>query len=500
VSSSFNNGDIVSIGVTLFGQNELDAIGTFSDYEFGRFGSAVLGLRNIPGAPSASTPYLLVGADNFAFGQGALALYQLTASGGAASSAFFDGRSAELSNSLKPAVSSSLANLGDINGDGTIEIASYGDRTNQMSSFSQGGVYIVRINSPTSITKILMHTDITISPWVPSSIYNKIESVPAIFGSRAAYLVFFSSNGAGVMEFYRINSSANMIHQKTLDASDIPGWTSGSIAHDMAFVEQGSFSTARFMISGRGGTKQSCLVDFTLPSFNVIAVIGCFHESDLNIPATLDSNFGGSVTAMGDLNCDGTVDFAYSDQGRNAAVLVFMKDDGTPRYTEQFGWNGLGGYNDFDPNPAGFPSRLTNLGDLNGDGLDDLATGTESFSTNPSFGFGRASTVLMQGNPLGECKITGPGSGSFYEPPVTCTSSSQCESLLCSCSNDFELVAECGNAASASLPQYPPATLRVLPVTFWYADYAALQCAVMHECAAESECGNDACLDMHCCG
>ena len=103
-------------------------------------------------------------------------------------------------------------------------------------------------------------------------------------------------------------------------------------------------------------------------------------------PTGLDSsdNFGSALTNLGDLNGDGVPDLAvgaYRDEATSggdseegAVHILFMNSDGTAASTVKISDNENGGPTGLESSDL-FGSALTNLGDLNGDGVPDLAVG-----------------------------------------------------------------------------------------------------------------------------
>lgn len=98
---------------------------------------------------------------------------------------------------------------------------------------------------------------------------------------------------------------------------------------------------------------------------------------------TFDVNdrVGSAITQIGDLNNDGVADLAVGAPGdddggsdRGAVWILFLNADGTVRLTQKISsttGNFNGTLNDNDQ----FGSALTNIGDVNGDGIADLAVG-----------------------------------------------------------------------------------------------------------------------------
>ena len=92
--------------------------------------------------------------------------------------------------------------------------------------------------------------------------------------------------------------------------------------------------------------------------------------------------FGRSATALGDLDGDGVMDLAvgaYQDDtggmGRGALHVLFMNANGTVKATQKIA-QGVGGGPTL-ANYDNFGSAIAAVGDLDGDGLTDLAVGAD---------------------------------------------------------------------------------------------------------------------------
>ena len=108
--------------------------------------------------------------------------------------------------------------------------------------------------------------------------------------------------------------------------------------------------------------------------------------------------FGQSIANIGDLNGDGISDIAVGASGddtggdyRGAIYVLFMNHNGTVSHTIEINSNTPNGpdLNDFDY----FGSSITNIGDLNNDGISDIAVG----GTGGTLG-GTVHIMLMNSN------------------------------------------------------------------------------------------------------
>lgn len=94
---------------------------------------------------------------------------------------------------------------------------------------------------------------------------------------------------------------------------------------------------------------------------------GAFSEE-----LSTDSGFGFSAVAVGDLDGDGIVDLAVGED--EAVWLLFLNADGTVKFDEKIG-TGEGGFvGPLDPNDR-FAWSVASIGDLDGDGVLDIAVG-----------------------------------------------------------------------------------------------------------------------------
>ena len=102
------------------------------------------------------------------------------------------------------------------------------------------------------------------------------------------------------------------------------------------------------------------------------------------IPIPAQSRFGWACAVLGDLDEDGVPDIAVSslhmNDDRGAVWVLFLNSDGTVKRSQAIG-HGVGGFSGTLIAPATFGRSITSIGDVNGDGIPDLAVGsTHNFS------------------------------------------------------------------------------------------------------------------------
>ncbi len=107
------------------------------------------------------------------------------------------------------------------------------------------------------------------------------------------------------------------------------------------------------------------------------------REGELSREPQDGDHFGSALTTIGDLNGDGVIDLAVGNPGdddggtdRGAVWILFLNRDGSVSEMKRISQT----RGDFDgelPDGAGFGNALSNLGDLNEDGFDELAVGAE---------------------------------------------------------------------------------------------------------------------------
>ena len=296
----------------------------------------------------------------------------------------------------------SIADIGDLNGDGISDIAVgaiYGD----VNGTDRGIVHVMFMNS----NKTTSHT-VVIGDQTP---HNPASDDPALndydaFGASIAnigdlnndgvtdivvgawgddtggdtrgtiHIIFLNSNGT-VSNTIEINS--NTPNGPALNNTDYFGASIANIGDlngdgvtDIAVGASGDDA---------GGDTRGTIHIIFLNSNGTVSNTIEINDDTPNGPALNNTDyFGVSIANIGDLNNDGTTDIAvgsiYDDAGgddRGTIHIIFLNSNGTVSNTIEI--------NDDTPNGPDlnntdyFGRSIANIGDLNGDGVTDIAVG-----------------------------------------------------------------------------------------------------------------------------
>ncbi len=249
----------------------------------------------------------------------------------------------------------SVANIGDLNGDGVTDIA-VGTTGDGDGGSSRGAVYI-----------LFLDTDGTLdaTAGVSGSGYTKISDTA---GDFSAVLDDGDSFGAGVAGIGDLNGDGveDLVATATGDGD---GGSSRGAVYVLFLDTDGSLDAAAG-VSGAGWTK----ISDTEGSFT-----GTIADGD---------TFGSSVGVLGDLNSDGVTDLIVGMQGDDAgtddkgsAFIIFLDTDGSvdaSAGSSGAGWtkigHSVGGFTTLDDEDK-FGSSAAGIGDLNADGAPDAFVG-----------------------------------------------------------------------------------------------------------------------------
>ncbi len=224
---------------------------------------------------------------------------------------------------------SSIANIGDLNNDGVFDIA-VGAINDDAGGENRGAIHVMLMNSNGSVSNTI-------------EINNNTANGPVL-------------NDHDTFGY----SIANIGNFNNIGLSDIAVGATGDDA---------------------GGTDRGAIHVMFMNSDGTVSNTIEINDLTANGPVLNDGDsFGFSIANIGDLNGDGISDIAVGtpndDAGgtdRGAIHVMFMNSDGSVSSTIEINNNTANGpvLNDVDY----FGSSIANIGDLNGDGISDIAVG-----------------------------------------------------------------------------------------------------------------------------
>ncbi len=250
----------------------------------------------------------------------------------------------------------SVASLGDLDGDGTVEIA-VGAPGHNVNGIATGDLYVLFLNPDGTV-------------------------------KRTAGVNGAVPNGPSLDDGDQFGKSVSAIGD--LDGDGVTDIAVGAPGHVIRGDSTGDIHM--IFLNPDGAVKRTAQINGQTP----------------NGPSLDDGDqFGRSVTGIGDLDSDGTVDIAVGAPGHNIdgattgdLYVIFLNPDGTVKRTA-----GVNGQTPNGPSLAAndrFGQSAANIGDLDGDGVADLAAGAPG-----NFGSAvRGSIHVMLLNPDGTVKRT----------------------------------------------------------------------------------------------
>jgi hypothetical protein len=265
---------------------------------------------------------------------------------------------------------SSVASIGDLDGDGVVDLAvgSIGDDTN---GFDVGALYLLFLNRDgTAKSYQKIGSGVAGGPTLPSS---------ARFGGSAASLGDFDGDGVndlvvgaytdggtGAVYLLLMNGNGTVKASQKI-GSGIGG---GPVLIDVDNFGRGTASLGDIDGDGVGDIAVGS------PNMTYFAGANSVYVLLLNANGTVKSSqkiaggrqFGTSVAPLGDIDGDGVTDMAIGASGSTGTVqLMYLNPNGTVRSSAQIASGG-----------ESFGRSVTSLGDLDHDGLTDLAIGWET--------------------------------------------------------------------------------------------------------------------------
>ena len=223
----------------------------------------------------------------------------------------------------------SVAAIGDLDGDGVQDLAVGADGDDNGGT-DHGAVHVMFMNRDGSVKDTVEINDSTAN--------GPVLSDDDFFGASVAAI-------------------------GDLDGDGVPDLAAGAWGDDHGGTDHGTVHV--MFMNGNGSVKDTVKI----------------NDSTANSPVLSDYDyFGGSVAAIGDLDGDGVTDLAVGAQGdddggekRGAVHVMFMNGNGSVKGTVEINNSTANGpvLSDDD----GFGRSVAAIGDLDGDGVQDLAAG-----------------------------------------------------------------------------------------------------------------------------
>ena len=331
------------------------------------FGSSVAGVGDIDGDGVQDVAAGAPGDDAGGAGRGALHVMFLNSDGTVKRTAEINSATANgpvLSNGDN--FGSSVAGIGDLDRDGVPDIAAG-------APGDEGIVVSVLDNSVSTLVDsgalhvMFMNSDGTVKRTA------KMDSSPDGLSLSGGDL--FGSSVAGVGD---------------IDGDGIPDIAVGAEGDDAGGADRGALHVV--FLDSDGTAKRTAEIDSSTPGGPRLA------DGD---------SFGASAAALGDLDADGVPDVAAGapgddagGAGRGALHVVFLNPDGTAKRTAEINSTTANGPRLADGDGLG--SSAAGIGDIDGDGTQDMAAGAPNAGSAGDVHVIRLDAIAGRGNGLAE--------------------------------------------------------------------------------------------------
>lgn len=219
-----------------------------------------------------------------------------------------------------------LANMGDIDGDGVVDLA-VGAPTTSARGPAQGAVHLHFLNSDGSI-------------------------------DRSVRLDGLAPNGAALSDGDHYGGAVANVGD--LDGDGLPELAVGAGYDDSVWENAGAVYL--HYLNADGSIAATAKLDASTPNGAALAK---------------NDHYGSSIAGLGDVDFDGVPDIivgsTLGDHGRGISYVHLMNPDGSIRFTRRIGFGSAFGP-ELSPGDR-FGASLANIGDLDGDGIPEIAVG-----------------------------------------------------------------------------------------------------------------------------
>ncbi len=319
----------------------------------------------------------------------------------------------------------SIANIGDLNSDGVLDIA-VGASGDDTGGTNRGAIHVMLMNSNGTVSRTIEINDLTANGPDLSNSDNFGQSLANIGDlngdgildiavgayyddaggtSRGAIYVMLMNRDGIISRTIEINNlTANGPDLSNSDNFGISIANIGDLNNDgILDIAVGASD------DDAGGTNKGAIHVMLMNSNGTVSRTIEINDLTANGPVLFDGDaFGISIANIGDLNNDGVLDIAVGASGddaggtsRGAIHVMLMNSNGTVSNTIEI--NNLTANGPDLSNSDNFGQSLANIGDLNGDGVLDIAVGA---SGDDAGGTSRGAIHVMLMNSNGTVSST----------------------------------------------------------------------------------------------
>ena len=269
-----------------------------------------------------------------------------------------------------------VVSLGDLDGDGVADIALGLPYQNVGGRYYSGAVSIVLLNADGTAKQVRLLDRTDGAPYGPrdSDFYGRsLARLDDMDGDGVAELAVGATGhpsmlgGSGAVSILFLNADGTIKSSRVLEAPGgsyygvalgSAGDVDGDGVSDLAAGEPGGAGAVTLLFLNSDGTlKGTHRIDSSGQDFS-----GYLGPND---------NFGSSITGLGDIDGDAVSDLAVGASGNDAFWTVLLNAAGTVKLATQTTAAGEGITSLGD----GFGSAIAVVGDIDGNGIDDLAVG-----------------------------------------------------------------------------------------------------------------------------
>jgi hypothetical protein len=342
---------------------------------------------------------IVVGAnDNAVGGMGAVYIHFMNTDGSIDSTATITNGTANTSSiAAEDHYGYAVESLGDLDGDGVVDIA-VGAFANNGGGIDRGSVHIHFLNTNGSVKSTVEINDTTTngpvlanSDYYGSSIANMgdLNSDGVIDIAVGAYADDAGGGNRGTVHIHYMNTDGSI--DSTVEINDLTAngpVLANSDFYGFALINMGDLdgdgindiAVGGSGDDGAGSDRGAVYISYLNSNGSVKSTVE-INDTTTNGPVLANSDYyGSSIANMGDLDGDGIVDIAvgaYADDAgggnRGTVHISYLNSNGSVKSTVEI--NDTTTTGPVLSNTDNYGISVANIGDLNGDGITDIAVG-----------------------------------------------------------------------------------------------------------------------------